>query len=137
MGLAKGLQELGEGSLGSTEASLHRGLLLTLPKLLAPANSLLVRTGCRFRKVTRSEPGPAPSTVPGTLSLYLQVDYMGEMPARLLIISGCACTTIVLHPRIMQLVSLKCHSSPSSTARFKWMHRSADACQSIETPMPV
>lgn len=134
-GWQRGCRSSGKEAWGSTEASLHRGLLLTVPKLLAPANILLVRTCCRFRKVARSEPGPAPSTVPGTLSVSTGI--WKKCPPVCSSFSGCACTTIVLHPRIMLLVSLKCHSSPSSTTRFKWMHRSADACQSIETPMPA
>lgn len=105
---------------------------------LTPANMLFVTTGCHFRKVTRSEPGPAPSTVPRyTLCIYR---YIEEMPARLCSsFSACVCTTIVLHPRTNLLASLECQSSPSSNSRFKWMRRPADASQSvsqsIETPM--
>lgn len=97
---------------------------------LTPANMLFVRTGCHFRKVTRSEPGPAPSTVPRyTLCIYR---YIEEMPARLCSsFSACVCTTIVLHPRTILLASLECQSSPSSTSRFKWMCRPADASQSV------
>lgn len=97
---------------------------------LTPANMLFVRTGCRFRKVTRSEPGPAPSTVPKyTLCIYR---YIEETPARLCSsFSACVCTTIVLHPRTILLASLEYQSSPSSTSCFKWMRRSADASQSV------
>lgn len=49
--------------------------LVTVRRLLAPANLLCQparEAGCHFRKVTRSEPGPAPSKGP-RYSRYLQV----------------------------------------------------------------
>lgn len=101
-------------------------------RLLAPANMLLRRNGCRFRKVTRREPGPAPSTAQGTLCIH---GYIEEMLARLLNILGCICT-VVLHTRFILLASLECLSSPSSTTRLRWMHRSADARQSIHPCWP-
>lgn len=56
--------------------------------------------------------------------------YIEELPARLLIPFG-----LRLHAHTPVLASLECQSSPSSTARFKCMHCSAGACQSIETSM--
>lgn len=86
--------------------------------------------GCRFKKATRSEPGPTLPTAQGTLGIYRYLD-IAEMPALLPIIFGLSCTTIASRTN----TRIEYQSSPSSTALFKcMMHRSADACQSIETP---
>lgn len=118
MGLAKGLQALGEGSLGK-----HRGIVASWP---AADHTRAPRT-CQH--LAREDLLPfqeshsqrtRPSPFHGSRYTLCIDRYMEEMPARLLVISRLrACTNIVLHPRIMLLVSLKCHSSPSSTARFK------------------
>lgn len=88
-GWQRGCRSSGKESWGSTEASLHRGLLLTVPKLLAPANCqhLAPEGWLPFQESHSQRPRPSPfHGSRDTLSVSTGTTYMEEMPARLLII---------------------------------------------------